>query len=302
MNDLLDRLTIQFLYLIFVLILCVVFYYLYSFIYSNQYKMVLKKFYPSKNSAHTIHLFSRIFSLLYVLGSFQIFIQKDIILSSISFIFYVLIFFILYGVSLYVFDSITLYNFEFDVEIFNRKNLSYAVISGANAISVGFLIKHIGLISFHTIINTIFLWLLSMVLVGSSIKLFPYIFRQSINRHIVQKNLSIAITYLGFITGNTFITLSAFPNKRMTFEYYSLYVFNSLLILILMTSLIYWGLKKVFRVYEDYVGDLVEETHKEPEVGHGIHNAILYFCSSYLAIIITTKINFGTFYPIINGH
>jgi hypothetical protein len=302
MNDLLDRLTIQFLYLIFILILSVIFYYLYSLIYSPEHKAVLKKFYPSKNSAHTIHLFSRIFSLLYILGSFQIFIQKDIILSFISFIFYVLVFFTLYGISLYIFDSITLYNFEFDVEIFGRKNISYALISGSNAIAVGFIIKHIGQLSFHTLINTIFLWLLSMVLVGASIKLFPYIFNQSLNRHIVQKNTSIALTYMGFILGNTFIATSAFPNQKVTFEWYTIYVFNALLILILMTSLIFWGLKKVFKVNEDYKGDLIEETHREPQVGHGIHNAIIYFCSAYLAIIITTKINFGTFYPIINGH
>jgi hypothetical protein len=138
-----------------------------------------------------------------------------------------------------------------------------------------------------------------MVLVGFSIKLYPFIFNQSLNRHVVQKNLSVAITYLGFIIGNTLVVLAAFPNKQLSFEWYSIYVFTSLLLLVLMTALIFWGLKRVFRVNEDYVGDLVEDTNKEPEVGHGIHNAILYFCSSYLAIIITSKITFGSFYPVI---
>lgn len=300
MNELIDKLAIQLIFLFFILGLTFLYNYIYSFFYTEQHRFTLKNFYPSKNSPHTIHFFARFFSLLYVLGSLQVTIEQNILTELFYFAFMSIVLFSFFSISLYILDSITLYNFEFDAEIFTKKNYTYALISASNAIAAGFLLKNIALISFGSLINTIFLWLFSIVLIGFSIKLFSYIFKQSINRHIIQKNLSISFTYSGFIIGNALAIVSCFPKVQLPLERYSLHVITSSLLLILITAFIFFAIKKIFRVQEDYKGDLLEETDKEPEVGNGIYNGVAYFVSCYMAIIITTHINFGSFYPVIN--
>lgn len=300
MNELIDKLAIQFIFLFLILGLTFLYNYLYSFFYTEQHRFTLKSFYPSKNSPHTIHFFARFFSLLYILGSLHVTIEQNIMSELFYFAFMSIVLFILFSVSLYILDSITLYNFEFDAEIFTKKNYTYALISAGNSIAAGLLVNNIATISFGSLINTIFLWLFSMVLIGFSIKIFSYVFKQSINRHIIQQNLSISFTYAGFIIGNALAIVSCFPKVQLPLEKYSLHVITSSLLLILITSLIFYAIKKIFRIQEDYKGDLLEETDKEPEIGNGIYNGVSYFVSCYVAIIITEHINFGSFYPVIN--
>ncbi len=301
MNELIDKLAIQCLFLLIIFIIGFIFNYTYSFFYTEQRLLTLKNFYPSKNSPHSIHFFSRFFSLLFILGSININIGSSLLFSLLYFAFIAILLFGLFLASLYILDSITLYNFEFDVEILSKKNYSYALISASNSIAVAFLLKNISLISFDSIINLIFIWLFSIMLIGFSIKLFPYVFNQSLNRHVVQKNLSISLTYMGFILGNSLAITSCFPKIQLSLEWYSIHIITSALLLIMVISFIFFAMKKTLRIKQDYKGDLIEETDVEPEVGNGVYNGISYFTACYVAIIVINHIQFGSFYPVINS-
>jgi len=56
---------------------------------------------------------------------------------------------------------------------------------------------------------------------------------------------------------------------------------------------------QLFRIQNDYKGDLLEATDIEPQVGTGFTQGATYYLACYIAVIITTHINFGSFYPVL---
>jgi hypothetical protein len=112
--------------------------------------------------------------------------------------------FIVYLASIYILESIVLFNFEYQDEVLKRKNYAYAIISLTHSLGLAYVLKIVLAVSNHSVIMLIFLWLFSIVLIGFATKSYSIISKLPFNRLLVQKNLGLAFSYLGFLLGLDF--------------------------------------------------------------------------------------------------
>ena len=70
--------------------------------------------------------------------------------------------------------------------------MSYAIVSMSQSISLAYIVHSILSTAQHGIVMTLFLWLYSLVLLGFAMKAFQVYSKLSLNRLIVQKNMSVS--------------------------------------------------------------------------------------------------------------
>ena len=297
-NELFDKLIIRIIFIFIIFLIIFVYKHIYQFIYPLPSTIEKNGFKPSQNPALTIHLFSRILGIAIILSAFHFNLSHGILTSISHLLIHSIMAIILYVLSLFIIESIVLYNFEFQEEVIQKKNLSYSAISFAHSISTALIISRAFEIAQTSFIFLIFLWLFSIVLLGISSKIFPFISHLSLNRHVIQENLPSSFIYLGFHLGSTYIIISSLQTKIISMQWYIIEIVISLLLSLILLPILKAGLEVIFKLKADYKGDLEQDTALEPNIGFGIYNAILVFVSCYLTTIIITHIDFGTFYPL----
>ncbi len=302
MNDLFDKLIVR---IAFAIILCVVIFvykYIHSLIYHSSRGQLFKKFYPSHNSANSLHLFSRILGIGIIFSSLSINLEKGMLFAIFNLLVFSIVGFVFYLLSIYIFESIIFYKFEYHDEIIKRKNYSYCVVNIAMALSLSMIIKIILQVSNSSIILFLFLWFLSMVILGFSSKVYKFISKYSFNKLMHQKNMGLAFSYSGFLLGCTILLVSSLKQNIMRMDHYSIMVVLKIILSIIILPLFLKGLVYIFKIQEDFNFDYKATSNKSlelsgPEMGHGIYEGVIFLTAGFLTSIITGHIHFGTFYP-----
>ena len=302
MNESHDKLILR---IIFALIICFVIYiykYIHSLLYSSMRYQLFHKFFPVRNSSDTIHLFSRIIGIGMIYSNFYFDLSNGMTFAILNFLIESFFVIILYLGSIYIMESIVLYNFEYSDEILKRKNLAYALICFSHSIGVSYVINIIIKVSQGSILFMLFLWLFSMVLIGISSKAFPSISKLSFNRLLVQKNIAIAISYMGFIWGQALIVSASFDNPLVNIKWYSSQILLKIFLALIIIPIFRKGLILIFRIQEDHWDDKEKNrdhiTYSDVDIGHGIYEGAIIFTSCFLTTVIMGNINYGNIYPL----
>jgi uncharacterized membrane protein YjfL (UPF0719 family) len=300
MNELFDKLILRIVFTLFLCGILFIYKYAHGFLYPSSRTQIFKRFFPSKNSSDTIHLFSRLIGIGIIFSEFYFTMSDKFYLVLIDFFIHATLVSFIYLISVYIIESIVLYNFEYHDEIIKRKNISYAIISFANSTAVAFIIKNVSAVSKSSIVILFFLWLLAMVLLGFSTKTYSLISKLSFNRLLVQKNLAVGLSYLGFIWGWTFIISSSFNHELTDIKWYSIQVILKILLSLIIIPIFRSGLILIFKLQDDFTSHMKDQNNEEgnAEIGYGIFEGAIFFTSCYLTTVITGNIHFGNFYPV----
>ena len=301
MNELFDKLILRVVFTIFI---CFAFYfykYAHSFLYPSTKSQLLKRYYPSKNAPDTIHLFSRLLGLGIIFSEFYFNISSGIAIAVIDFFLFATFVSILYLLSIYIIESIVLYNFEYQDEIIKRKNYSFAIVSFAHATGLAYTFKYCLLAAKESIVVFFFIWLFSMVILGFATKTFSMVSKLPFNRLMVQKNLSVAFSYLGFYWGWSILLSSALNAEISELKWYTIKVLLGLVLSLIILPFFQYGLVFLYKIQEQLNTQNDSEKNNngiEQDIGHGIYEGAVFFTSSFLTTVITSNLQFGNFYPI----
>ncbi len=280
----------------FTIFICgVIFLYKYThlLLYPSSRSQIFKKFYPTKNSADTIHLFGRIIGIGIIFTQFTFQMSDGIFLALLDFFILSITTCILYLGSIYIMESIVLYNFEYVDEIHKKKNIPYAVISFTFATGLAYILKSILLVSQHSIILFLFLWLFSLVIIGFACKGFKLFSQLSFNKLLTQKSMALALSYMGFIWGWAIIISSSITHDIQNMQRYIIFIIIKILLALIIFPIFKKGIIFIFRLQDDH-----DPSQPIPEIGYGLYEGATFFASCFLTTIITGQIKFGTFYPV----
>lgn len=275
--------------------------YVHGSVHPSSRTQILKKFSPLKNAADTIHLFSRLIGLGIIISEFYFSMSKGIGYAIFDFFLQATIAFVIFMASTFVIESIVLYNFEYNDEVIRRKNISYATITFSNSLGIAYLLKTVLMVSEHSIIYLVFLWLFSLVILGFACKSYKYVSKLSLQKLVVQQKISIALSYTGFFWGWVVIISSSLNHQLEDMSSYSIQVLLKVLLALIVYPIILKGLHWVFRIQEiEFKTD--EKEHLELEENelqsYGIYEGAMFFTTCFLTSVITGHIHYGTFYPI----
>jgi uncharacterized membrane protein YjfL (UPF0719 family) len=201
MNEIFDRLLIRIILVIVVSAVIYIYKYAHILFYPTVKQQVTKRFYPAENPADTLHLFSRLVGFAIILSSLGFDESHGVFLSIFHFLVWGTLTSGLYLLSLFIIESIVLYNFEYKDEILKRKNMAYGIICSAHSLSTAFVTKSVVNQSENSLIILFVLWLLSMVVLGFGSKYFSFLTKLNFNRLVTQQSPSIAFSYAGFSLG-----------------------------------------------------------------------------------------------------
>jgi hypothetical protein len=295
MNEQLDKLLIK---ILFALVLCFLIY-IYRFahriLYPSAKYQLVKNFQPSQNPADTIHLFSRIIGIGFVFSSLQVDLIDKLYYSVLSLLIQGFLGFGLFLVSLYILESITLFSFEYNDEIQKRKNVCYATICFSQTMALAAIMKTVLAIAQGSIILTIMLWLFSIVIMGFAVKFYKWVSELSFNKLVIQKDMTLAFSYMGFIWGITVIIISSFTLNVESPQSFAVNVILNILKAAIVFPFFRWGLKYIFRI-QYFRQSKIEEVN----YGFGIAEGIMFFTACFLTSVIINQITFGSIYPNIN--
>jgi uncharacterized membrane protein YjfL (UPF0719 family) len=304
MTELFDKLIIRVIFTSFICVLLFAYKYAHLFLYPTLKPQIFKRVYPSKNSADSLHLFARILGIAFIFSDFYFYMSDGILFAILHFLIKALAAFVTYLLSIYILESIVLYNFEYHDEILKRKNFSYSIIGFAHTLGLAYIIKNVILISKDNIILLLFLWLFTIVLIGFATKTYQFFSQLPFNRLVIQKNLSIAFSYTGFFWGWCLIISSAINNEINNLndiKWYIIKVILKLLLAIIIFPLFKKGITLIFNLQDDYLNENITKQKKitGPETGYGIFEGSTFLTSYFFTAIIIDNINFGTFYPVL---
>jgi uncharacterized membrane protein YjfL (UPF0719 family) len=261
---------------------------------------MFKRFFPSKNSSDTLHLFSRLIGIGIIFSEFYFNMSDGPVLALLDFFLQSIFACALYLGSIYIVESIVLYNFEYQDEIVKRKNIPYALISFSHSIGLAYILKTVLAVAQTQFIMLIFLWLFAIVLVGFATKTYSSISKLSFNRLLVQKNMAVGISYLGFLWGWTLIISSSLDHALVEVKWYSIQVILKLLLSLIIIPIFKYGLIWIFKVQDDLDLENKDKSKEitQAEFGYGVYEGAIFFTASFLTTVITGNVNFGTFYPV----
>jgi len=165
-SELYDKLILRMVFAIFLLAMIYLYRYFHKFLYPSSRNQMFKGFDPHKNPADTIHYFSRILGIAIIFSQFSFSITNNIWLGMLDFFIQSCFMFFLYLGAIFILESITLYNFEYQDEIVKKNNFSYAIICSVQALSLAYLIKTMFQVSQGSLLLFFFLWLFTIVIIG----------------------------------------------------------------------------------------------------------------------------------------
>jgi uncharacterized membrane protein YjfL (UPF0719 family) len=296
MNELLDKLIIRFLFALLICLVLIIYKYAHIFLYPSSRQQLFRRFYPTQNAPDTIHLFSRILGIGIIFSHLSINMSYGIFWASLNFFIESILIFSMYLGSIYLLESMILYNFEYTDEIVKRKNYAYSLVSFVHALGVATVLAQIFTASQHSIILLLILWLFSIVMVGLTAKAYPFLSKLPFNKLLIQKNLAIAFSYGGHILGWTLLIANALKNETRDVQWYAVQIILKLLLAIIIFPLFCRGLTYVFRIQEEQEITQTSGEDIERDLGHGIYEGCLFLTACFLTAVVTEHIHFEHFY------
>jgi uncharacterized membrane protein YjfL (UPF0719 family) len=270
------------------------------FLYPTSRQQIFKNFYPSKNPADTLHLFARILGIGLIFSEYHFYTSDGILFALLDFFIQGTFVSVLFLASLYIMESIVLYNFEYHDEIIKRRNMAYAAITFGMTLSIAFILKTILSIAQESVVILFFLWLFAVVLIGFSTKTYTLISKLPFGRLVIQKNMGISISYVGFIWGWTLIICSSLDHELRDVMSFAVHLILNIMLSMIIFPLFYRGLIFIFKIQDDFDPNSFEgkKETSDIEVGYGVYNGAITLTACFLTTIITGQIDFGTFYPV----
>ena len=297
MNELIDNLLIKFLFALLICLLLFFYKIAHRIFYPSAKLQFSKQFNPTANFPDTIHLFSRILGIGIILSSLIIEIPTNtnvylkIFLSISDIFFQSSLSFCLFLVSIYILESITLFNFDYNDEIQKRQNTCYAFVCFSQTIALAFIMKIVLSATKGQLVLMVCLWLFSMVLIGFATKIYKWISPLSFNKLMIQKDLTLAFSYSGFIIGIAIIIVSAFSQNIDSLQGYTVQVLLNIIKAVIVFPIFFKGIRLVFKVQElKYSSANPVPFHT---YGYGVYEGILFLSTSILTSIVVNQITFG---------
>lgn len=292
MNEIFDKLLIRILFTVFICLSLFIYRYAHILFYPTAKKQTLKKFFPAENEVDTLHLFGRLIGIALIYSSLEFNEYIGVFISSFHFFVWGISSFCLYLISIWMLDSIILYNFEYKDEILKKKNFSYGIISFTLSICLALILRTVIKESESSIVILSILWFFSLTLFGLSNKLYKYVSKLNFNALMIQKNIGLSISYSGFILGATIIITSSFNHDHTNLINYLIQILLKVLLGIFIFPLFKYGINYAFKI------QMSEKLKENSEyTGFGIYEGCSYFMSSVLCTVIIEQIHFGTIYP-----
>jgi uncharacterized membrane protein YjfL (UPF0719 family) len=312
MNELIDKLLIKIGLSLFICATIILYKYAHLLLYPATKEQVLKRFYPSRNGADTIHFFSRIIGIGIIFSGLNIELDDNIWPSLLAFLIKSVWIFIIYLVSIFLMESISLFNFEYYDEIMKRKNLSYAIISFTQSICLAFIISAIMKVTNNSLLLILFLWPFAIVIFGIMTKLYKVISNFNFNQLIISKNLAVAYSFSGFQMGVSIIVVSSLKQEFKSIESYAISVILQIMLASIIFPIFQKGLVKVFNIHSEMdpsspyysvatsknSSNEMDRKMEEPSLGIGIFEGCFFLTTSLLTSLITGHVFFGNFYPV----
>jgi uncharacterized membrane protein YjfL (UPF0719 family) len=150
----------------------------------------------------------------------------------------------------------------------------------------------------NSLVILLVLWLYMLVIVGFSVKYYAFISKLSLNRLIIQKNLSLSFSYGGFALGAGFIIASCFDQEHYDITVYCIQVLLKTILSLLIFPLFKKGLVKIFPVkLGDERGTEGTIDLDMQSLGYGFYEGSLFLAGAILTTMIVHRIQFGTIYP-----
>lgn len=302
MNEIFDKLILR---IIFALYLCGILFfyrYAYSFLYPSVRTQMTKRFFPAKNLADTIHLFSRVIGVGILFSQFEFLLDHGFLIALFDFLLFATIGIFLYIVSTYLIESIVLHSFEYQDEVIKNKNVAYSIISFSHAIGVAYLINVVLSVSKQSLTMLIFLWLFAIVLIGITTKAYSYVSKLHFNRLLIQKNIGLSLSYSGFFLGLSIIISGALQHELIEIKWYAIHVILKTILALIIIPIFLKGLELIFHIQHDFnPQDQVSDSDVRDErvIGYGLYEGAIFFTSCFLTKVITEQVLFGTFYPVL---
>ncbi|MCT4642044.1 MAG: hypothetical protein N4A33_07060 [Bacteriovoracaceae bacterium] len=295
MNEIFDKLLIRILFTLFICVAMFLYKYAHIIFYPSKKKQVLRKIYPSENSADTLHLFGRLIGIAIIFSALEFNQYAGFAVSVSHFFIWGSLGLIIYLLSLWMIESIIFYNFVYKDEVIKKENLSYALVSFTTAISIAFLIKNIFNESEKSIIILTILWFYKLVLFGFLSKIYRFVSKLNFNSLMIQKNLSLGASYSGFILGISIILVSSMSNEHTELLFFLAQIFLKVLISSFVFPLFKLGINYIFKIQAN--SSKSDDITQLKEVGFGIYEGSTFITSALLTSIIIEQIHFGTIYP-----
>jgi uncharacterized membrane protein YjfL (UPF0719 family) len=298
MEEIFDRLVIRLLLAIFVCVVFVVYRFAHVLFYPSIKNHVFKNIDVHENSAETLHFFSRIVGLSIVVSSLNFHEGHGFLISVVHFLIWGIITAILYLGSLYMIESIVLYNFDYKDEVIKKQNMAFAIISATHSIAISYLVRQVITQADNSFIILSILWLLALIIMGLSSKYFNFISKLSLSKLVVQKNLAVSFSYLGFFMGATYLASESFNQEHYNINTYLIQVVLKILLALIIYPIFKLGLSSIFRL-KKVASDKNEFKNNDfsPKTGIGFFEGSLFLASAILTSMIVNHIKFSTIYP-----
>lgn len=294
MEEILDNLVLRIVFVAFIFILLIAYRFAHYFLYPNGRRQIKQVFNPLSNPCNSLHFFTRILGIAIVFTSLDFDYFYSLSLGSVHLFSTGLIAIILYLISIYLAESIILYKFDHTDEILKRENFSYAVTAFAIGISQAFIIRQVINQSSNSFIITGILWLLAMVLFGFSSKIYSYYSIFEFHKNIIQKKIGVALSYSGFLFGNTLLLVLAFEQEHFDIQNYILRVLLKVLLCLLIMPIFIKILYQVFTIKRTSSTDSFDDNKI---FSLGLLEAIIYPTASILSSIVIYNINLSIIIP-----
>lgn len=292
MNEIFDRLLIRIILVGVVLLVMGIYNFAHFIFYPTVKSQIRKRFNPSENPAETLHLFSRATGFVIILSSLRFDEGHGILLSLFHMVVWGTLTSGLYLGSLFLMDSIVMYNFEYKDEVLKRRNITYGLICAAHALATAHVTRAVVDQSENSLVILFLLWLLAMVVMGFGSKYFTLISKLPFNAMVTNQNPAVAISYLGFTLGLGWLVAESFGQEHFDVTVYCIQVLLKVLLSLIIYPLFKRGLRALLKAEQ------VDQGHTEAlNWGLGVYEFTLFLSSAVLTSMIVNHIHFGTIYP-----
>ena len=300
MNELFDELILRVIFASLLFLALFAYKCIHVVLYPHSLNKLRTKFNPSENPAETLHLFSRLLGLGIIFSGFHLYVQDGIVIVLIDFVVKSTFTFLFFLSSIYVIESIILYDVEYKNEILDKKNLTVSIISSTHALGMAFVIKSISGVSNDSMVVFVVLWLLSLVLMGLAVKIFILFFRSDANRIRGSQNFSSTASYIGFFGGCSALVYAILHQPMNDLRWYSIDVILKTLLCLIVFPVFIKGLDWIYKFHrKSYLKKSINPNGpsasipEEDDLGRGIFQGVSFFTSSLFTIIVTENIFLG---------
>jgi len=292
MEEVLDIFLARFIFGLFICFIIYIYKYAHILFYPTGKRQVAKSFHVLSNSADTLHYLSRILGIVFILSQIQFDRFFSLSLNSLNILIISLSSIFFYLSSVWISDTVILGKYEYVDEILKKNNIAYALISLSKNVGIALIIQKIYLNSQNSIIIYLILWTFINFIFLVISKCYPFFSFFPFHKMVIKKNIGMALSYSGFITGNSLLFYYALNEPNIDVYSYLIRVSLKVFLCILFVPLFIWGIKILIPTKANQnQTDRTLYFDSERSLALGIYEGISYFSACILTSWIVYKIN-----------